>query len=79
MEQKKYSVMAISKAQTSWIEKNYDFLKESYLQKGYDSKMLFANYCIQRFDEAYNDYEKAKFHEIEMRQFNLEKTHETSF
>lgn len=57
---KKYFITSVVKAQQNFIEKNYDWLKETYIRGGYDSKILFANYCIQRFEEDYLNYERRR-------------------
>jgi len=69
MTTKNYSVAAVSKSMQNYIEKNYEHLKETYLRKGYDSKILFSNYCIQMFEKDYLIWEeeqlKKQFQDVE--------------
>lgn len=57
------------KAQIDYIEKNYEWLKETYLRKGYDSKMIFTTYCIQKFEEKYLEWERKKIEQEEEQSF----------
>ena len=57
---KKYLITSVIKAQNAYIEKNYEWLKELYVRKGYDSKMLFTTFCLHKFEETYLEFEKKK-------------------
>lgn len=68
---RKHSVQAVSTSMQKWITKHYAHLMETFLQKGYERKMLFPVYCVQMFEKNYLDYEQQQVQE----QF----THEESF
>lgn len=72
---KKYFMTSMIKSQTDWIEANYEWLKESYVRKGYDSKMLFVIYCLQRYEEKYLEFERKRIEQEQVNAF----THDSSF